>query len=71
MTVQITLNFRDHTSKNITLSFIENQTYELTAQNLYDLYPSQNTIWDIEFLAQTNLSNSETNVSVKVFGTAR
>ncbi len=71
VTVRITLNFLDHTSESIPLNFSENQTYELTAQNLYDLYPSQNTIWNIEFLAQTNLSNSETNVSVKVFGTAK
>ena len=70
VTVRITLNFIDHTSESILLNFSENQTYELTDQNLFDLYPSQNTIWNIEFRAQTNLLNSETNVSVKVFGTA-
>ena len=71
VTVNITLNFKDHTSTWIPLTFSENQTYELTVKNLYDLYPSQSTIWDIEFLAQTNLLNSETNVSIEVFGTAR
>jgi uncharacterized coiled-coil protein SlyX len=72
VTVQITLNFRDHTrSESILLHFIENQTYELTAKNLYDIYPSRNTIKDIEFLAKTNLSNSETNVIIEVYGTAR
>jgi len=70
--IKVELNYRDDTSTNITLlKFNENQTYhELSLPDLYKLYPSQNTISYIKFIAETNLSNSETNVSVKVFGTA-
>ncbi|UCH37126.1 MAG: hypothetical protein JSV76_05400, partial [Candidatus Bathyarchaeota archaeon] len=70
VTVQITLNFRDHTQTSVTLPiFTENQTYELTAQDFYRLYPSQNTIQNIEFFAQTSLIDSKTKVTVGVFGT--
>lgn len=71
--VQISLNFMDHTITSITLpTFTVNKSYyELTKQDLYDLYPSQNTIQNIEVFAQTNLSNSETIVSIAVFGIAR
>ena len=74
VTVKIKLNFIDHTSQSITLPpFTDNTTkpYWLTNQDLYDLYPSQNVIWDIEVLAQTNLPNSQTKVTIGAYGTLR
>ena len=74
VTVQIKLNFIDHTSQSIILGpFMDNATqpYWLTKQDLYDLYPSQNVIWNIEVTARTNVPRSLTIVNIGVFGTLR
>ena len=68
VTVEIKLNFIDQTSNNITLSFNDDQNYMLTTQDLFDLYPSQNVIENIE---ATNLSNTKAKVRIRIWGTLR
>ncbi len=64
--VTIILNFLDQTSHNITKSFIDDQTYWLTDDDLFYLYPSQNMIWNIEVIALSNVSESQTEVHIGV-----
>ena len=74
VTVQIKLNFIDHTtSELLTLPvFNINQTiHELTKEELFKLYPSQNTIQNIEIYTQTNLIDSQTQIFIKVYGLLR
>jgi hypothetical protein len=69
--VQIKLNFIDHSDSSIILPFSDNQTYWLEKQDKYDLYPSQNVIWNIEPTLLTNVTNPETKIIFGVYGTAR
>jgi len=71
VTVQIKLNFIDDTSNSISLHFSDNQTYWLTKDDFYKLYPSQSVICNIEAAAQTNLLDSQAKVSIGVMGSAR
>jgi len=71
VTVKIKLNFIDDASNSISLPFSDNQTYWLTEDDFYKLYPNQNVIWNIEAIAQTNLLDSQAKVSIGVRGAAR
>ena len=64
--VTIIVDFLDHTSHNITKSFSDDQTYWLTDDDLFDLYPNQNIIWNIEAIALSNVSESQTEVRIGV-----
>jgi hypothetical protein len=69
ITVKITLNFIDHTtSQTLVFPFNQNTTYWLTQIDLYKLYPSQNIIWNIKIETQTNLLQSQTKVTLGIFG---
>ena len=73
VTVHIKLNFKDSTSSPSTLqlSFNDNTTYSLSPNDLYELYPPQNVIQNIEVVAYSNLINSQANVTFRVLGTIR
>jgi hypothetical protein len=71
--IQIKLNFIDHSVSPIPiiLAFNDNETYWLTEKDKYDLYPSQNVIWNIEPTLLTREINPKTTIIFGVIGTAR
>jgi hypothetical protein len=71
VTVRVTLNFVDHTTNSIILNpFGSNTTYWLTKEDLYELYPSQNIIWNIAVVAKTDKADSNATATIGVIGTA-
>ena len=73
---QIKLNFIDHTDSSIVINstdkkLIEGKPYWLTKEDMYELYPSQNMVWNIEITVLTPLQDPQTEIIFGVICTAR
>ena len=68
ITVQITVNFIDHTSNSKKFILTDNEPRWLDKEDLFELYPSQNVIWNIE---ATLLTDTNADVIFGVMGSAK